>query len=77
MGKNENLLTLYGCDSINTIQGHDFSLCIFLQLKAKLDLKTQISSGLAIGGGKKAGNNKISDQICKLVSVKRMIDEGL
>lgn len=52
MGKNENLLTLCGCDSINIIQGHDFSLCIFLQLKAKLDLKTQISSGLPIGGKK-------------------------
>lgn len=49
MGKNENLLTLYVCDSINIIQGHDFSLCVFLQLKAKLDLQTQISSGLANG----------------------------
>lgn len=28
-------------------------------------------------GEKKAGNNKISDQIWKLVSVKRMTDEGL
>lgn len=58
MGKNENLLTLYGCDSINTIQGHDFSLCIFLQLKAKLDLKTQTSSGLAMGGKKRQATTK-------------------
>lgn len=75
MGKNENLLAHYACDSTNIIQWHEdfFLLYIFGPPKAKLDLQEQISSGLAMGK-KKAGKNETSDQRYKLVSVKTMID---
>lgn len=62
MRKNENLLTLYVCDSIN-IQGHDFSLYIFLQLKAKLDLQTQISSGWAMGEKRQATTKYVTKYV--------------
>lgn len=66
MGKNENLLTHYACDSINIIQWHDFFflLCIFLPPKAKLYQfrlsNVQISSSDQFrlsNGDKKAGEN--------------------
>lgn len=59
---------------INIIQGHDFSLCISNESQVGSANTDQLRLS---NGEKKAGNTKISDQICKLVSVKRMIDEGL
>lgn len=59
MGKNENLLAHYACDSINIIQWHDFFFCsvFFFHRKpsyissglAMFRLAVQISSGLAMG----------------------------